>query len=129
MTARRAGAAPAPRRGEVWWVALDPTVGSEIQKTRPCLVVGTDALAGLPVRIVVPLTKWQQKHAQRPWCVRIDPDAQNHLGTVAAADAVQVRCVSVRRFRNRLGSIGSTNLFDILGALALCLDLSLPENS
>lgn len=45
-----------PRRGEVWWIALDPTVGSEIRKTRPCLVVGTDALSRLPVRIVVPLT-------------------------------------------------------------------------
>ena len=31
-----------PRRGEVWWVRLDPTLGSEIEKTRPCLVLTTD---------------------------------------------------------------------------------------
>ena len=33
-----------PRRGEVWWVRRDPTQGSEIKKTRPCLVMGTNVL-------------------------------------------------------------------------------------
>ncbi len=31
-----------PRRGEIWWVRLDPSLGSEIRKTRPCLVMSTD---------------------------------------------------------------------------------------
>lgn len=31
-----------PKRGEVWWVRLDPTIGSEIQKTRPCIVMSSD---------------------------------------------------------------------------------------
>ena len=118
-----------PGRGEIWWVGLDPTVGSEIQKTRPCLVIGTDALAGLPVRIVVPLTKWQKKHGGRPWCVQVDPDRQNGLDAASAADAVQDRCVSVRRFRERLGTVDATTLSQVLAAVALCLDLSVPETS
>ncbi len=45
------------KRGEVWLVALDPTVGSEIQKTRPCLLVSPDVMIqGLRTVIVVPLT-------------------------------------------------------------------------
>ena len=45
------------KRGEVWLVALDPTVGSEIQKTRPCVIVSPDELnATLRTVIVVPMT-------------------------------------------------------------------------
>lgn len=112
---------PDPRRGELWWVALDPTVGSEIKKTRPCLVIGTDALSHLPVRIIVPLTTWRAKHAARPWCIPIDPDRSNGLKALSAADAVQVRCVSVHRFQERLGSVDPRVLTSVLAGVALCL--------
>ncbi len=124
MTARRAHVVPDPRRGEIWRVALDPTVGSEIQKTRPCLVVGTDALARLPIRIVVPLTTWREKHEMRPWCAKVDADRQNGLQAASAADAIQVRCVSTYRFRERLGTDAPGVLSQVLAAVALCLDLS-----
>ena len=42
----------APRRGDIWLVNLDPTVGSEIQKTRPAVVVSSDAVGRLPVKLV-----------------------------------------------------------------------------
>ena len=46
-----------PKRGECWWVALDPTKGSEIQKTRPCVVVSVDYANETLDRVtVVPLT-------------------------------------------------------------------------
>lgn len=128
MTPRLRRTAPDARRGEVWWIALDPTIGSEIQKTRPCLVVGTDSLRQLPVRIVIPLTTWQEKHSRRPWCVHIEPDSQNGLRAAMAADAVQIRCVSLQRFRQRSGSIDVRVLGEALAALALCLDLSISEN-
>lgn len=123
MSARQGSKAATPRRGEIWRVDLDPTIGSETRKTRPCLVIGTDALAGLPVRIVVPLTTWQNKHSSRPWCVRIDPDPQNGLNAPSAADGVQVRCVSLRRFRKRGGIVDGAALSQALAAVALCLDL------
>jgi mRNA-degrading endonuclease toxin of MazEF toxin-antitoxin module len=45
------------RRGEVWWIAFDPSVGGEIQKTRPALIVSNNAAnAALNRLIVVPLT-------------------------------------------------------------------------
>jgi mRNA interferase MazF len=46
------------RRGEVWLINLDPTVGSEIQKTRPAVIVNDDAIGILPLRVIVPITAW-----------------------------------------------------------------------
>ncbi len=45
-----------PKRGEVWWVSLDPTRGAEMQKTRPAVVLSSNRLGRLPLRLVVPLT-------------------------------------------------------------------------
>ena len=44
------------RRGEVWLINLDPTVGSEIKKTRPAVIVNDDAIGILPLRVIVPIT-------------------------------------------------------------------------
>ena len=111
-----------PARGEVWWIALDPTVGSEVQKTRPCVVISADWLQSLPVRIVVPITSWKKKHGDRPWCIPIEPDAANGLDNRSAADALQVRCVSPSRFRNRMGQLAGESLEDVVLAVGLCVD-------
>jgi len=42
-------------RGEIWLVNLDPTIGTEICKTRPVIVVSSDAIGALPIRLVAPL--------------------------------------------------------------------------
>lgn len=55
------------KRGEVYWVSLDPTVGSEIQKTRPCLIVSPDDMnAALPRILIAPLTSSGQPLGCRP---------------------------------------------------------------
>lgn len=46
------------QRGEIWLVNLDPTVGAEIRKTGPVVVVNSDAVGTLPIRLVAPLTEW-----------------------------------------------------------------------
>jgi mRNA interferase MazF len=51
-----------PRRGEVWWVAFDPSVGGEIQKTRLALIISNNAAnAALNRVIVIPLTSQTSK--------------------------------------------------------------------
>jgi mRNA interferase MazF len=93
------------RRGEVWLINLDPTVGSEIQKTRPAVIVNDDAIGILPLRVIVPITAWQERYAVAPWMVQLDPDPENGLDKPSAADAFQVRSVSQIRFVRRLGNI------------------------
>jgi len=53
-------------RGDIWLVRLDPTVGSEIKKTRPCVVVSPEGLNHLPVHLVVPMTTGSRPSPFRP---------------------------------------------------------------
>ncbi len=45
------------QRGEVWLINLDPTVGAEITKTRPAVIVDDDAIGVLPLKVIVPVTE------------------------------------------------------------------------
>ena len=80
-----------PQRGEIWLVNFDPTVGTEIQKTRPAVVVSSDAVGRLPIKLVAPLTDWKEYFAPNIWHVRIDPDPTNGLTKVSAVDTLQLR--------------------------------------
>ncbi len=86
------------KRGEVYWVNLDPTVGSEIRKTRPALVVSPDDLnAALPRVIVAPLTSQGQPLGCRP--------AVRFKGRPARILLDQIRSVDKRRLNGRMGRI------------------------
>ena len=91
------------KRGEVWLAALDPTVGSEIQKARPCLVVSPDELnAHLRTVIVAPMTT-----GSRPAPFRIPVQFKGKAGLVLTE---QVRTVDRRRLVSRQGRIDKAAL-------------------
>jgi len=113
---------PVPRRGEIWVIGFDQTVGSEINKTRPAAVVSADAMGVLPVKLVVPLTGWQDSFAGTLWHVRIEPDALNHLDKVVSADTLQLRCVAVERFIKRKGRLSAPHLEEIVAAIAAVVE-------
>jgi len=50
------------KQGEIWLINLAPTIGAEIKKTRPAIIVNDDSLGKLPLKIIVPLTDWKQKY-------------------------------------------------------------------
>ena len=86
------------QRGSVWWVNLDPTVGTEIRKTRPGLVISPDDMnAALPRLIVAPLTSKGQPLGCRP-DVLFD-------GRPARILLDQLRCVDKSRLVSKLGDI------------------------
>jgi len=66
-------------------------VGTEIQKTRPAVVVSSDAVGRLPIKLVSPLTDGKAYFAPNIWHVRIDPDPTNGLTKVSAVDTLQYR--------------------------------------
>ncbi|HEY4688656.1 MAG TPA: type II toxin-antitoxin system PemK/MazF family toxin [Anaerolineae bacterium] len=110
-------------RGEVWLINLDPTIGAEIKKTRPAVIVNDDAIGVLPLRVIVPITDWKDRYAIAPWMVRLDPDAANGLSKTSSADAFQVRSVSQARFVRRLGRLSGRAMHDITSALAVVLSV------
>ena len=113
------------RRGEVWLINLDPTVGAEIKKTRPAVIVSDDAIGILPLKVIVPITEWKDRYAVAPWLVRLEPDAENGLDKPSAADAFQVRSVAQERFVRRLGKLSDTTMQEVTRALAAVLSIEL----
>ena len=65
------------KQSEVWLINLDPTVGSEIKKTRPAIIVNDNALGKLPLKIIVPLTDWKHRYEIAPWMVKVVPNENN----------------------------------------------------
>lgn len=110
-----------PLRGEIWRVDFDPTQGSETGKLRPAVVIGDEQLGRLQVRLVVPLTGWSEAYRNYLWMTYLAPSAQNGLTKPSAADALQIRTVSLLRFRDRLGSLPSSILDDIASSIAVCV--------
>jgi mRNA interferase MazF len=73
-------------RGEIWLLNFDPTIGFEISKTRPAVIVSNDAFGILPLKIVAPITDWKNRYSQYAWMVKITNDTQNNLSKVSAID-------------------------------------------
>jgi mRNA interferase MazF len=110
-------------RGEIWLLNLEPSIGAEIRKIRPCVIVSDDAVGILPLRVVVPVTEWKDRYAVAPWMVRLDPDARNGLTKPSAADAFQMRSVALGRFVQHIGVVSSHQLLQITEALATVLKI------
>jgi mRNA interferase MazF len=109
-------------RGEIWQVAFDPTLGEEIQKTRPAVIISRGSLGILALRVVVPLTGWRQEFATRPWMVRVPPTAANGLTKASAADALQVKSVSALRLRQSMGTMAADLLEQIVRAVGAVIE-------
>lgn len=114
--------ASTPLRGEIWLVNFDPTIGTEIRKTRPAVVVSSDAVGRLPIKLVAPVTDWKEYFAPNIWHVRIDPDSTNGLAKVSAVDALQLRGMDHRRFVRKLGKVSSTTMEEIVLAIAAIVE-------
>jgi mRNA interferase MazF len=110
------------KRGEIWVVNLDPTIGTEIRKTRPVVVVSSDAIGVLPLRLVAPITEWKDYLARNIWHVKIAPDSLNGLMKVSAVDTLQLRGVDTSRFLKRLGVVSSSTMRAIVAAIAAVIE-------
>ena len=87
-----------PRRDEVWLVALDPTQGAEIQKTRPCLIISPDEMnQHLRTVLVAPMTT-----VARPYPTRVPVRFQGRNGQIAVG---QLRSVDRQRLIKRMGRV------------------------
>ena len=111
-----------PRRGEVYLVTFDPTVGSEIQRTRPALIIQNDiANRHSPITIVAAITS-QFEEPLYPTEVLITPP-EGGLTTASVALLNQIRSIDRRRLVRRLGRVTEATMERVNRAMQLSLGL------
>ena len=111
-----------PMRGEIWDVDLNPTKGAELSKIHPVVVVGSDALRSLPLRLVAPITGWKDSFAGKISHVRIDPNESNGLSKCSAVDTLQLRGVAIERFKTKRGFLSIEEMEGIVCAIAAVVE-------
>ena len=111
------------KRGEIWLINLDPTIGAEIRKTRPAVIVNDDLLGKLPLKIIVPITDWKPHYSVAVWMVQLLPSSQNGLSKKSSADCFQVRSLSQNRFVKKVGSLNANQMEEIVSGLSAVLKI------
>jgi len=107
------------KRGEVWWVAFDPAVGSEIQKTRPAIIVSNDsANRNLKRVVVVPLTTNTSRVF--PGEARISV-----AGEFCKAMSDQLMAADKLRLKEKLATLSKSDMLEV--EQAICVHLGLPK--
>jgi mRNA interferase MazF len=108
---------PSPRRGEVWWVAFDPSVGGEIRKTRPAIILSNDAANAVLNRIqVVPITSQTSRLYPAEAYITLNGERRK-----AMAD--QIATASKLRLRTLLGRLAADDMVAVERAVRLQLGL------
>jgi mRNA interferase MazF len=114
------------KRGMLLDVNLDPTLGSETGKIRPCIIVTNDVYnQRVPVIQVVPITAWSTKKAKIATNVEINPNRSNGLSKKGVADCLQTRPIDHRHrlVRNR-GKLTNSEMNEIDQALKIVFELN-----
>lgn len=106
-----------PARGQIYWVELDPTVGTEIKKTRPCLIFSIDAYnKKMPRVIIIPITS--QIQTVHPFQVLVAVDGKK--GKVMSD---QIRCVDKGRLKGIVGILSPEKMEEVANSIKLCMGI------
>jgi mRNA interferase MazF len=112
-----------PRRGEVWQVDFNPTKGSEIKKLRPAVVISSDAMGSLPIKLVAPITTWNDSFIGKLWLVSIEPTETNGLTQRSVIDTLQIRGVDIQsRLIKKLGVLTAPTMEEIAASIAIVVE-------
>jgi mRNA interferase MazF len=104
-------------------VSFDPTLGAEIKKVRPALVISSDSIRALPLRMVAPITDWSAGRKRHPWHIYLTTTPSNGLSKTSTVDCLQIRSLDLSRFDRRLGRIEDQELKEVCEAVGLIIEL------
>jgi len=111
-----------PKRGEIWIVNLGSTVGTEMKKSRPAVVISSDGVGILPIKLIAPITDWKQSYDNNLWHIKLVPNKSNGLSKISAVDALQIRGIDKKRLIKKIGFLYATEIQEIVTAVALVID-------
>ena len=111
-----------PRRGEIYWVNLDPTVGTEISKTRPALIISNNVGNRYSDRVVVAPISSMGIQKVYPFEVLI-PKGEGGLSRASKVLLDQIRSIDKVRIGNRIGVLPQVCVNEIDDAIRLSLDV------
>jgi mRNA interferase MazF len=100
----------------------------EIKKTRPAVVVSSNAIGQLPLKLIAPITDWKPYFNGNLWHVRINPDNTNGLVKVSAIDTLQLRGADIQRFIRKLGQVSEITMAEIAAAVAAVVEYQQPQD-
>jgi mRNA interferase MazF len=111
-----------PQRGEVWLVNFDPTIGTEIRKIRPAVVISSNNIGVLPIKLIAPITDWKDRYVGNLWHIKLMPNSDNGLSKDSSVDTLQLRGVDLQRFIRKLGALASEEMNSITTAIVTVIE-------
>ena len=111
------------KQGSVWQVNLDPTIGSEIKKHRPCLILNNNKIGKLALKVIAPITDFKEHYALVPWMVSIEATKENGLNKKSTIDLFQVRSVSEQRLSRKIGKVPNDILIKCKHSLDIVFEI------
>jgi mRNA interferase MazF len=116
-----------PKRGEIYLTALDPTIGHEIQKTRPAIVIQNDTSNEHSLTTIVAPISSTVRTPLSPVHALLAADATTGLSVASVALLNQIRTVDRRRLIRRLGAVDAATMQQIEEALKISVGLVILE--
>jgi mRNA-degrading endonuclease toxin of MazEF toxin-antitoxin module len=126
-----------PRRGEIWRVNFEPTVGSEMSSdkgnrgdTRPALVLSLPKIGERSVRLCAPITDYlPDRDGARFWRVEIGDNEMSGLSKTSCVDVSQTRALDTSRFIRKDGAAHNAEVEASARTLALIVGVSIPSKN
>lgn len=112
-------------RGDIWIVNLDPSIGREIKKSRPSVIISSDSIGILPLKLIAPITKWKEYFEDNLWHIKIIPNDLNGLTQLSTVDVLQIRSIDTQRMVKKLGKVTRVQLNEINRAIASIIEFEL----
>jgi len=112
-------------QGEIWQINLNPTIGSEMKKVRPCVILNSNKIGKLPLKVIAPITDFKPHYTKVPWMVILNPDNINNLNKKSVIDLFQVRSVSQERLIKKIGEVDKNTLLKCKMAIELVFEISI----
>lgn len=109
------------KQGEIWLVDFNPTKGAEINKQRPAIVISSNEVGILPLKIVIPITDTLKN--KQAWHVYLGPTKKNKLIKPCVADCFQVKSISQERFIKKIGVLSELELEEVKLILITVMNL------